>query len=323
MGFIFEEVYTGDVSIELNFSCFTLPQTNAYQAVLNLIFAGEGYALSSQGAGILGQFSIKTHSAPSLDYTWFTFSNRTFSRTTSTSPRLTDGRVRFVRRASALSAFYWKGNGWVEISFSTTLPAGQPMLLPGPLRLGVLVENNYVSAYSIGLRRTLIIPDEDGDGVVDDAEALMGTSPSHPDTDGDGLGDWDDPRPLDPAVAFPLPPADFVPWRPLAGPLSPSTHHYPGPPTQSRTRTRPPAIPPPRLPLLTPCGARCGAAQGASRRRPRCTLRRTARGRWCSCATRPPPPPGAPPPPPGSPRWASPRRPAQRRARCRGIRHIA
>ncbi len=220
MGFLFDTVYLGDVSFELTFNCFTLPQTNAYQAVLNLIFAGDGYSLSSQSAGNLGLFSIKTHS--SIDYTWFTFTNRTFSRSVSTSPRLTDGRVRFVRRSSALTAFYWKDNAWNEIVFSNTLPAGQPMLLPGPLRLGVLVDNNWVSSYSIGLRRALIVPDEDGDGVIDDAEALMGTSASQPDSDGDGLGDWDDPRPLDPAVATPVPPADFVPWSPAQGGLLPT-----------------------------------------------------------------------------------------------------
>ena len=43
--------------------------------------------------------------------------------------------------------------------------------------------------------------DEDGDGLPDIWEAcLLDTDPCDPDTDDDGVSDFDDPDPLDPAV---------------------------------------------------------------------------------------------------------------------------
>nr|WP_269783408.1 thrombospondin type 3 repeat-containing protein [Marinibactrum halimedae] len=38
--------------------------------------------------------------------------------------------------------------------------------------------------------------DNDGDGLTNTEEFLLGTDPTNPDTDGDGLFDGDDPFPL-------------------------------------------------------------------------------------------------------------------------------
>ena len=59
-------------------------------------------------------------------------------------------------------------------------------------------------------------PDDDGDGLSDDAEALLGTDPLDPDSDGDGVSDYEEillgTDPLDPANPSQIPAAGPLGW---------------------------------------------------------------------------------------------------------------
>ena len=56
--------------------------------------------------------------------------------------------------------------------------------------------------------------DSDGDGWTDEEEAIAGTDPTTPDTDGDGIPDPEDPNPLVPAPPAPTTPAPTTPPAP-------------------------------------------------------------------------------------------------------------
>jgi hypothetical protein len=211
MGFLLNQSYLGDLDVEMTYSCYTLPQPNAYQSILYLILAGPGYTFSSQNQGALGQLSVKMHSA--IDNTWFQFNNKTYTQNANIAPRMPDGKLRLERRGSVIKTYYWRSGSWVKLNNFGSAPA----ILPGPLRVGVFIDLYWTSSYSIGLGSLLILPDTDGDGILDDIEALIGTDPARADTDQDGLADADDPRPLDPAVAFEVLVAAAPPWNSSTG----------------------------------------------------------------------------------------------------------
>ena len=211
MGFLLKQNYSGNIIVELQYSCFTLPQPNAYQAVLNLLLAGNGYSLSTQRNGILGQYSVKMHS--DIDFTWFTVSNRTYTENGGTAPRMINGKIRFERRGIDLFSYYWYMGAWINLNNMGNVPA----TLSGPVRVGIFIDLDWTNSYSIGLTSLLVLADQDGDEVIDDAETLLGTDLALADTDGDGLGDADDPRPRDPSVAFEVLVADSPPWNGTAG----------------------------------------------------------------------------------------------------------
>ena len=211
MGFLLNQSYSGDLDVELAYTCFTLPQPNAYQAILNLILAGPEFSFSSPNSGVLGQYSVKMHS--SIDFTWLTLSNRTYTENGGRGPRMIDGKIRLERRGLAIVGYFWYNGAWTKLNNMGSVPA----TLSGPLRVGIFIDLDWTSSYSISLGSILVMTDRDGDGVLDDAEALIGTDPAQADTDRDGLSDADDPRPLDAGVAFEVLVAHAPPWNGTAG----------------------------------------------------------------------------------------------------------
>lgn len=68
------------------------------------------------------------------------------------------------------------------------------------MSVGVVVDTDYATSYQIDISWLDLWLDTDRDGLSDADEANLRTSPTSHDTDGDGTGDWDDLRPLDPGV---------------------------------------------------------------------------------------------------------------------------
>ena len=72
----------------------------------------------------------------------------------------------------------------------------------GPVRAGLYIDPSYAHLYAVDVAWLDVWADQDRDGLSDAEEASLGTSPDSADTDKDGVNDWDDLRPLDPAVGF-------------------------------------------------------------------------------------------------------------------------
>ena len=74
----------------------------------------------------------------------------------------------------------------------------------GTVRI-VQLRSGWVTSIALAPRESLPGPDADGDGLTDEEEKRLGTSPDLPDTDGDGIPDGSDPEPITPSPRLMIP----------------------------------------------------------------------------------------------------------------------
>jgi hypothetical protein len=221
MGILSINHYAGDVTAVMNYSQYTeYPARKHYEALLLLVMAcGSEYNLTSN-TGPRVQLSLKqfTDATQNSTTTWFTMeafndSSATPSSTVSTSisPRMNKGAV-LMRRdqgrqgsSGTVSALFHgdAASPWSALNYPRAM-LSDPCAESNALRVGVWLDSNYNAEYSVGVRSVEVRADHDGDGLLDEEEASIGTSPLDADTDGDGLSDLDDTRPLDSSFRWPL-----------------------------------------------------------------------------------------------------------------------
>ena len=196
--------FTGDFVAALNFTAFNIhPAVQPhYEARLLLTISGLD---ASEAALAVTQFANANQSGSNSSHTntWFYLivNGSATQLEDATSPRMLSAQVLLVRRKGNLSAWHSMRDG----SFaSLTYPQSSLPFSPAahaPVRFGPRMDPNYNLHYRVTVTRLAISADQDGDTLCDDEESLLGTSMANPDTDGDGVDDFDDILPLDKNVA--------------------------------------------------------------------------------------------------------------------------
>lgn len=174
-----------------------------YQARLALAFTGADFDPAAPGgAGVRATHRVHD----TIDYSWYELGALDgVTYLGGVEPRAVPGQLR-LRRADGEVSAWFRGEGpWVPVDFNETAEVPPPRF-EGPLGVAVYVERDFAADYRIELEALTVMVDGDGDGLLDDEEALFGTDPLRADSDGDGLDDLTDPLPLDPAVDAPFVP---------------------------------------------------------------------------------------------------------------------
>lgn len=137
-----------------------------------------------------------------IDHTWYTLANASHARAGGRAGRAFSGKLRLTVAAGVARAWTWKGGdgGWQPL-VAYPGPINTVEVPAAPLYAGVQVTSSYNLHTSVHLRSLVVSLDTDGDGLTDDAEALVGTNATRRDTDGDGVADGGDASPLDPFLA--------------------------------------------------------------------------------------------------------------------------
>jgi hypothetical protein len=201
-GLLSEQSYRGDLEVILEYASLSQFSENAYQPNLILRLTDDGFDQQTLN-GRHVSVKHKIHSGIP-GYTWFyQWDDQGQSVGASFPQRRTSGKLRLLRRDGVVSGYILDQNDqWLQINQAE--PGA--FLLEGPARVNVYVDAQYNDSYRYVFEGLTIRHDEDGDGLLNQEEALLGTDPVQADSDGDGLGDRADLRPLDAASrrAYPL-----------------------------------------------------------------------------------------------------------------------
>lgn len=143
--------------------------SSGYQANLRLFLAlNSSSILDSMASRTL--VALSTSIYPTIDYTWFYFSNASLSLQASRSPRMIPGWLRLVVAGSSVSAYYRApGQAWTQLSDYRYTSQSLAMTAP-VFRIGVDLAPNYNTALQAMVSVLLVGVDTDGDGLFDDEE---------------------------------------------------------------------------------------------------------------------------------------------------------
>ena len=183
-----------------------------YQSALTLAAAGETFdAVAGTGAAV--KLDHRVHD--SIDTSWLRVRDDLGgARTGSHNPRLGEAWFELARVGDVYTGRYREalpGAPWVDLTYAAPGIAA-PALPGGPTHLGLFIEPEWNRTWSVPVLEVQLWTDTDGDGLLDDEEALVGTDPAATDSDNDGVSDANDTWPLNATLA--LAPPSLVSDRP-------------------------------------------------------------------------------------------------------------
>ncbi len=174
-----------------------------YQARLALAFTGSDFDPAAPGGpGV--RVTHRVHDT--IDYSWYELGALdAVTYLGGVEPRAVPGQLRLRREDGEVSAWFRGDGPWVPVDYNEMADVPAPRF-EGPVGVAVYVERDFAPDFHIELEGLTVMVDGDGDGLLDDEEALFGTDPDRADSDDDGLDDLRDPLPLDPAFDAPFVP---------------------------------------------------------------------------------------------------------------------
>lgn len=223
-GLLSQASYKGDLEVIVDYADLSQFNPTGYQPRVQLRLTSADFdqsGLTSQNLSLdhLTHVTLEHATHATIDHNWLKqFDGNAQRADDAFSGRKTSGKLRLVRKAGKVSSYILgHDNQWLQVN------AAQPdaFTLEGDARINLFIHAYYNTTYRYVFNSITVWHDTDGDGLLDQEEALLGTNPGVADSDEDGRTDRDDLRPLDNTHAQHLPLDSYFP----NNALDVSVHH--------------------------------------------------------------------------------------------------
>lgn len=170
-GILTKASYAGDLDVIMQYSDHMLFKADAYQGLLALFLANDSYAWDEKNTPVRPRVMNQIYNSTGLNYSWITFENNAGQKWQSAeNPRKSAGYFRLVRQQGKVNAYYWQNNAWKSIP--ATNPPG--IDYAGNVRIGLRMYAYYNDLYQANIEKLLVYADNNGNGLTDPEENLLG-----------------------------------------------------------------------------------------------------------------------------------------------------